>query len=208
MVNASPEGSHEIPVTVAFKDMPTSDAVEARIRELAERLGRYHNRITVCRVVVAEAHRQHVKGTLHHVRVDLTVPDGEIVVNREPELNRAHEDVYVAVRDAFDAVQRQLQSWVGRHAKHGAKAHPSPRQGVVVRVFADDEFGFIEALDGAEVYFHKNVVSGGGWNKLDVGTPVRFTEIEGEKGPHATHVTAMGEGEFVAGPTDGRLTNG
>lgn len=189
----------EIPVTVTFKDIATSDALEVRIRELAQRLARFHSRITVCRVVVAEAHRQHNKGTLHHVRIDLTVPDGEIVVNREPEENHAHEDAYIAVRDAFEAAQRQLRDWVGRHAKHGAKAHPTPRHGTVVRVFGDDGFGFIETPDGDEVYFHKNAVTHGGWDKLDVGTYVRFIEANGDKGPHATNVTLVdeSEGEFV-----------
>lgn len=196
MVGDSPD----FPVTVTFKDMATSDAVETRIRERAGHLGRYHDRITVCRVVVAEAHRQHHKGNFHHVRIDMTVPDGEIVVNREPELDHAHEDVYVAVSDAFNAARRQLQHWVGRHAKHDAKARRIPRHGCVVRVFADDGFGFIETPEGNEIYFHKNGVSGGGWQKLEVGTQVHFTEIEGDNGPHATHVTPSGEGETVGGP--------
>ena len=196
MVDDSPK----FPVTIAFKDVATSEAVEARIRERAEYLGRYHDRITGCRVVVAETHRQHHKGTLHHVRIDLTVPEGEIMVNREPESGHAHEDVYVAVGDAFDAAQRQLQHWVGRRAKHDARGHPTPRRGRVVRVFADDGFGFIETPDGGEIYFHKNAVSGGCWKKLNIGTQVRFTEAEGEKGPHATHVTAASEGRFGAGP--------
>ncbi len=196
------KGSPDIPVMVTFKDMAPSAAVEARINERAQKLGRYHDRITACRVVIAEAHRQHQKGTLFHVRIDLTVPDGEIVVNREPEMDRAHEDAYVAIRDAFDAAQRQLQDWVGRHAKHGSKMHSTPRHGTVVRVFADDGFGFIETPGGDEVYFHKNAVTRSGWNKLDVGTYVRFCEADGDKGPHATSVTLAdeGEGEFVEVP--------
>jgi len=192
-------GSPEIPVMVTFKDMETSDAVEARIRERGQKLGRFLERITACRVVIAEAHRQHHKGTLFHVRVDLSVPDGEIVVNREPELDHAHEDAYVAIRDAFDAAERQLRDWVGRHAKHGAKAHPTPRHGQVVRVFGDDGFGFIETPDGDEIYFHKNSVTRGGWSKLDVGTYVRFSEADGDKGPHATSVTPVNDGEDLTG---------
>jgi ribosomal subunit interface protein len=192
------ENSSEIPVMVTFKDMATSEAVEARIRERSQKLGRYHERITACRVVIAEAHRQHHKGTLFHVRIDLTVPDGEIVVNREPELDHAHEDAYVAIRDAFDATERQLRGWVGRHAKHGAKAHPTPRHGEVARIFAEEGFGFIETPDGDEVYFHKNAVTKNGWRKLNVGSHVRFSEAEGDKGPHATSVTAVTDTAEVA----------
>jgi hypothetical protein len=42
------------------------------------------------------------------VRIDLTVPGAELVVSRDPELDHGHEDVYVAIRDAFDAARRQL----------------------------------------------------------------------------------------------------
>ncbi len=62
----------------------------ARIRERGQKLIRFHERITACRFFIAEARRQHQKGTLFHVRIDLSVPDGEIVVNREPELDHAH----------------------------------------------------------------------------------------------------------------------
>ena len=59
-------------------------------------------------MVVETPHRQHTKGTLYHIRVDLTLPGEEIVVDRDPE-DHAHEDVYIAIRDAFEAVRRQLK---------------------------------------------------------------------------------------------------
>jgi ribosome-associated translation inhibitor RaiA len=59
-------------------------------------------------VVVEAPHRQHKKGTLYHIRVDLTLPGEEIVVDRDPD-DHAHEDVYIAIRDAFEAVRRQLK---------------------------------------------------------------------------------------------------
>src|SRR5690606_27783500 len=103
-----------IPVQITFKNFDSSTAVETAIRERAEQLEKYFDRITSCRVVVEAPHQNHLKGNLFHVRIDLTVPGDELVVNRNHEKNHAHEDVYVAIRDAFDAMKNQLRSYVDR----------------------------------------------------------------------------------------------
>ena len=104
----------QLPVQISFRGMEPSNAVEAKIRERAAKLDRFYDRITGCRVVVESPHRHHHQGKLFHVRVDLTVPGGELAVSREPAEHHAHEDVFVAIRDAFDAVQRQLEGYGGR----------------------------------------------------------------------------------------------
>ncbi len=187
----------KIPLQITFRNMPHSDAVEARIREVARRLEKFHDRITRCSVVVAEAHRRGHKGKLYNVRIDITVPGGEIVVNRDAGLDHAHEDMYVAIRDAFKAARRQLEDRVRRRSGHRVKAHPTPHHGRVVRVFDDEGYGFIATPDGREVYFHENSVVEGGWEKIDVGAEVRFTEAEGEQGPHAVNVTPLELGSGV-----------
>ena len=99
-----------IPLQITFKNMDPSEAVETKIRQRAEKLGRHAGRVTGCHVVVEAPHKSHQKGRLFQVRIDLAIPGEEIVVNREHSSDPAHEDVYVAVRDAFDAAQRQLES--------------------------------------------------------------------------------------------------
>ncbi|MDA0239709.1 MAG: HPF/RaiA family ribosome-associated protein [Proteobacteria bacterium] len=113
----------ELPVQISFKDVQHSDAVEARIREKVEGLEKYYDRITSCRVVVEAPHRSHTKGKLFHVRIDLTLPGEEIVVSRDPKDAHAHEDVYVAIRDAFEATRRQLKRHV-RQIRERAKTPP------------------------------------------------------------------------------------
>jgi ribosomal subunit interface protein len=93
--------------------METSEAVEARIRERATRLERFHDRITSCDVVVQAPHRHQQKGKLYEVHIHLRVPGEEIVVKREGP--HGHEDVYVAVRDAFAAMERRLEDVSRRH---------------------------------------------------------------------------------------------
>jgi len=115
----------KLPLQITFRHMDPSPAVDARIREHAAALDKYFDRIMGCRVVVEASGKQHHQGNLYHVRVDLTVPGREIVVKRDPPEHHAHEDVYVAVRDAFDAVRRQLEDHA-RTARGDVKSHPAP----------------------------------------------------------------------------------
>ena len=100
------------PLKISFRGMKRSDAVEERIREKVQKLEQYYDRIQSCRVVVEAPHRHHSKGQLYCVRVDLTLPGEEIVVAHEKPGDHAHEDVYVAIRDSFEAARRQLKKHV------------------------------------------------------------------------------------------------
>ena len=136
-------------VQISFRGMAASPSVEAQVRHRAEELQRFSDRITACRVMLEGAHRHHRQGKIYHVSVDLTVPGGEVVVNREPGVDHAHEDLHVAIRDAFDAARRQLQDHM--HRLDGKmKQHETPAIGRIVRVFAERDYGFLET-DGGNV---------------------------------------------------------
>jgi cold shock CspA family protein len=139
--------------------------------------------------------RRHREGGLYHIRVDLKVPGREIVVKRDPsEHHHAHEDIHVAVRDCFDAVRRQLEGHA-RRQREDLKAHEVPSHGRIASLIAEKGYGFIDASDGMEVYFHRNAVKDKGFDKLSVGDEVRFAmhSGEGEKGPQASAVALIGK---------------
>jgi ribosome-associated translation inhibitor RaiA/cold shock CspA family protein len=177
------------PLQVVFRNMEASAAVEAKIRGRAEQLERIYARIMSCRVVV-EAHHRHHQGNLYHVRVDLKVPDAEIVASREPAEHHAHEDVFVALRDAFDAVRRQLEDYA-RRQRGSVKSHEAPPHGHVTELFPDH--GTIEAVDGRRIYFHRNSVVDADFDKLITGAEVHFVEEAGELGPQASTVHVAGK---------------
>ena len=104
------------PLQITFRGMAHSDAVESRIRLKAAALERFYNHITSCHVTVDAPHQRHHKGNLYAVRIDLQLPDKEIVVGRGRRHDHAHEDVYVAIRDTFDAAVRQLEDYARRRA--------------------------------------------------------------------------------------------
>jgi len=181
----------QVPLHISFRNMEPSAAVEAKVRERAAKLDRFFDRITSCRVVVEAPHQHHHQGKLFHVRIDLSVPGGELLVNRDPAKQHAHEDVYVAIRDAFDAARRRLDQYVAQ--RHGSvKTHIEPPVGRIARLFPIEGYGFITAADGREVYFHRNSVLGETFARLEVGTAVVFVEEAGDKGPQASTVRLVG----------------
>lgn len=130
----------QLPLQITFKDMEPSMAVDARIREKARKLEHYHDHITSCRVVVEMLGQHHHQGNLFNIRIDITVPGGEIVVNRNRGMNHAYEDVYVAVRDAFSAARRQLEDRL-RRVDYKSKKHVTPLHGQVVEYFREGDHG-------------------------------------------------------------------
>jgi ribosome-associated translation inhibitor RaiA len=115
-----------LPVQTTFRNVDVSPAVAARVQEEAEKLRKYFEDITSCHVIVEAPHRHHLHGKSFHIRIELRVPGKELVVAHQPtllheeqlvshkhlEIKGPHKNVYVAIRDAFQAMRRQLQDYV------------------------------------------------------------------------------------------------
>jgi len=166
-------------------NMPRSEALETRIREAADKLGQFHPRIMSCRVTVEESRKHHRQGRQFGVRVDVRAPGREEVVSTLHH----HEDVFVAVRDAFDSVRRQLEEVV-REARGDVKSHARPRQGRVARLDLNEGFGFIETEEGDEIYFSRDNVVQPSFDHLRPGTEVQFIEEAAGDGVQAKRVSA------------------
>lgn len=188
------------PIEIVFKNMDHSDFIEQRVHEEAAKLDRFFERIGSIRVVIEAANRSHRKGDLYQVGIHVTVPPaGLLDVNRAKPQSHAHEDVYVAIRDAFSAARRLLQDH-GRRIGGYVKAHEVPLHGRVIRLIpGDDGYGFVATSDGREVYFHHNSVPGGDFKRLREGSEVRIVVAEGESehGPQASTVVPIGKHHLV-----------
>jgi ribosomal subunit interface protein len=99
----------KLPLQITTRNISLSEAAENTIRDKTAKLETFHDNITACRVLVEVPHRHKHQGMAYNVRIDITVPGNEIVVKREP-----NEDLYVAIRDSFDAARRQLQEFSAR----------------------------------------------------------------------------------------------
>jgi cold shock CspA family protein/ribosome-associated translation inhibitor RaiA len=178
------------PLRIAFRNMEPPIGAEDEVGDRAAELERFFDRIIACSVVVEARQRRHHQGNLYHVRIELIVPDREIVVRRDPPEDHAHEDLHVAIRDAFDAARRQLQDHA-REMRGDVKTHTAPMIGSIVRLFQD--YGFLVTEAGDEIYLHRNAVLGRGFDKLNAGDRVRYVihEDEGEQGAQASTVIPL-----------------
>jgi ribosome-associated translation inhibitor RaiA len=147
-----------LPVQTTFRNMDPSAAVAARVQEEADKLDKYFDRITSCRVIVEAPHRHHRRGEPFHIRIELGLPGKELVVTHEPtleheeqgewhkhlEVKGPHKDMYVAIRDAFKVMRRQLQDYV-RCLRHDVKTHYPAPHAKVSKLFPKEGYGFIAA---------------------------------------------------------------
>lgn len=188
--------SMQIPLQITFRNIEKSDAVEAKIREKAMELDQFANDIMSCRVIVEAPHKHHNKGNVYVVKVDLTLPGDEIVASRNPGLDHAHEDVYVAIRDAFNATRRQLEDYT-RKRRNKVKTHDVLPHGIITAIYPDKDYGVIRTTDERDIYFHRNSVLNADFDSLAHGESVHFSEEMGEQGPQASSVHVEGKHHVV-----------
>ena len=185
------------PLQLTFRNMSASDSLEAYIRQRAEKLDDISAPLISCRIVVEAPHRHQHKGQLYLARVDLSLPGKVIVVSSDQTLNHAHEDVYVAVRDVFDAVQRELQEHICRQKGH-VKSHDPIPHGRISELHPEGDFGRILSAEGRDIYFHRNSLLNADFDRLEEGMEVRFVEEQGEEGPQASSVRLVGKHHILA----------
>lgn len=171
------------PLRIISRDFDLTPSVEQEIREKIDSLEGYYERLSGCDVTLeAPAIHHHRKGGPFIMRIRMMVPGREIDV-----AHQAEEELSVAIREAFHAARRLLEDYA-REQRGAVKVHEEPASGRVIRLEPALDYGFLQSEDGREIYFHRNSVVGGHFDKLDVGSVVRFAEEAGDKGPQASSV--------------------
>ena len=110
---------------ILFRNLDKSEALEKSIADRIEKLKKHFSHITRCQVVIEETHHHKHQGKLFHVRINLHVPEKELVVSHEKHDKQEHEDAYVAVRDAFNVMERQLDDYAEKQ-RGDVKRHSRP----------------------------------------------------------------------------------
>jgi cold shock CspA family protein len=182
-----------VPVEIDFQGMSARPDIRASIEQHVAALETRCGRVTLCRVVLKAPRNHHRTGGLYEVNIHLSLPNGrEVNVARTAQADERHADVNFAINDAFKRARRRLQDHV-RRMQGQVKRHETQPIGTVKNLHASSEFGFLEAADGHDVYFHRNSVLDGAFRHLAVGTQVAFAEEMGEKGPQASTVRLLGK---------------
>ena len=180
-----------IDLKIQYLGFSESTAVSAAVWEYVEHIEKIYGRIMSCNVVISHPHRKHQKGGIYHVKIRLHMPGGDIFIDKEPEKNHAHEDIYVALRDAFDSAKRKLEDFT-RIREGRVKDKIGPAHAKILRIIDFDDCGFVLTEDDREIYFHRNSLLNGEFEKLKIGQEVRFSESLGEKGPQVSSMQIVG----------------
>ncbi len=208
---------------ITFRNVKPTDQLEKWICAEAEKLDIFYDRIMGCHVAVEVPHRHHLRGDLYHIRIQVTVPSGEITVNHEPsmasevrhlgetdipkhqELDASHRHLRPALKAAFRSAARRLQDYA-RRQRGDIKIHAPLAKGYVSKIAPDDGYGFLITDDSREIYFHKNSVLNEAFSRMKVGTTVSFVEEPGEKGPQASTVRIIGHRGMPRGEQQGKAS--
>ncbi|WP_173932717.1 HPF/RaiA family ribosome-associated protein [Chelativorans sp. Marseille-P2723] len=188
----------QIPLQIAFHRCEKTDWAEQEIRARVDKLEGIYERIIGARVTV-DQRAQNVEGTVPPVvRIELSIPGvAPLVVAYEPErLQQKYQtpDLANAINDAFAIAERRLaQLKEERRGRSKAAHHDSQNQflGQVSQIYPDEDHGFLLTKEGSNLYFHRNSVLQGDFDKLQVGDEVRYVEEIGDTGPLATKVRVV-----------------
>ena len=196
-----------LPVQVTFRNMEKHAGLDEYVQKEAAKLERFYNRISSCRVMVERAQKA-ASSKLYHVRIDLGVPNGELVVKHLPSLHGtlkdtqetrsrreaasvlAHKTPKRAIHEAFEEMARRLQDYT-RRQNGSVKSRQRMQEATVKEILPGEGYGFLETPGGHTVYFHEASVLDGHFAQLRTGARVSFDEEMGDKGPQATTVKAI-----------------
>jgi cold shock CspA family protein/ribosome-associated translation inhibitor RaiA len=180
----------QVPPEIAFRNVQATEPLKEAIAAGIDSLEEVYDRLISCRVMVEETNPARRTGKLNHVRIELSMPGREVVVNRNPPRHPDSQDLFMAVGEAFEIARRRLREHA-RIQRGEVKARELPPHGRIVKLVDDEtpRYGFILSAEGRDIYFHENsLVRGSSFDDLEVGDEVRFHESAGDEGPQASTV--------------------
>ena len=181
---------------ITYRHLEKTAAIQSLVEEKIAKLEQFCDYINSCRVVIEKDSDRPSSGSPYRVSIDLTIPHNrELAVVESPDRGKQYIPVETVIRDAFEAMRRQLIS-ITTEQKGERKVHPEQQvSALVTKLFADQDYGFLkEASTGKEVYFHRNSVTNNDFDRIKVGSGVRYKETMGEMGPQATTVQLLDPG--------------
>ena len=186
----------QVPLEIAFHNVEHSDWAEDEIRNHVARLEDIYKRLTSCRVRV-DQRASNVQQTIPPVvRIEIGLPGHkDIVVAHEPErLQRKFQrpDLHNAINEAFRVAERQLTEFKDKLADRtkAALTHEAANEflGQVAELAPEKDHGFVMTKEGGLLYFHRNAVLIGDFDRLRRGDAVSYVEEVGDTGPMATKI--------------------
>lgn len=178
----------QVPLELSYNDIPRSDWIDEYVEDRVNRLEQLCDDLIACRVVIEREQHQKHKGNPYRTRVELTLPPRkDLVGDKQGTVEDPHVQLRPIIRKAFEAVEKQLKKEMER--RRGDVKHHEEPHALVVRIFPEQDYGFIKSPeDGEEYFFHRNAVLHDDFDRLTPGTAVRYVAEMGEQGPQASTV--------------------
>jgi cold shock CspA family protein len=180
----------QVPPEITYRNVEKREDIEELIQRKISKLEQVCDYIVSCRVAVERRHLHQQTGNPYVVRIEVRVPPGhELVVKRVSTDGAREEPLPAVLRRSFEAMRRQLQELVEKQRRE-VKTHPQQQvMALVENLFPEKGYGFLRTTDsGRRIYFHRNSVLHNEFERLEIGTGVRFTEEAGEEGQQASSV--------------------
>ncbi len=188
------------PLQIVFRDIQHSASLAKLIEERVQRLEHVFDHIIGCRVVAGVSHRGPQQAIMPlALTVEVEVPGRPLIVAKSDAKRKGEQSGLV--NRVFDAMQRRLEQFA-EIKKGNVKRHENALEsGVVVRLFADQNHGFVEVKGGGDLYFTRNCVVRGSFDALRIGALVQITRAttEGVMGPQASSVQVVEQISAAAG---------
>jgi cold shock CspA family protein/ribosome-associated translation inhibitor RaiA len=212
----------QLPLNISYRNVAKDEAIDGLIRDKASKLDEVCDHIMGCHVAVEKTHENPDSGSPFRVRIDLTVPPShELAVTKNPVKGVQYQPLEAVIRSAFEAARRQLMELNDRQQDQ-VKSHPQQEmRAIVVRLFPEEGYGFLKTVDGREIYFHQGSVLNDDFERLEIGTGVRFfahqhsdlpeastVQIVSKPGAHVGSSEADGAAQIAAPPRAGSLSEG
>ena len=185
----------QIQPEIAFHNLSKPDWAEDAILDHIARLEEIYDRLTTCRVRVDQRSNNSNNTVPPVVRIEMSVPGyRDIVVAHEPDhLQRKFQapDLHNAINEAFRIAERRLAQYKDQLRDHtAAAAHVDAHEylGQVAELTPEKDFGFLLTASGGLLYFHRNSLLNGDFDRLKVGTQAHYVEEAGDTGPIAKKV--------------------
>jgi cold shock CspA family protein len=177
---------------VIFKDIDRSTWVEEMVAGHLAHLEKFSQDITRCRVTIAREQGSQRKGNRYSVMVEARLPrHHDLAVKKQKQVVDMQTQLPAVINEAFGALEKQLKKTAALRRRE-EKLHNGQPHGTVEKVFEEDGYGFIRTVeDNRQFYFHRNSVLHDDFERLTVGTEVRFTAELGEEGPQASSVQVV-----------------
>ena len=183
----------QIEPTISYRNIDHSPAVDQLVQRRIAMLERRDDRITGCEVTLEAPQKKKRHGRVFRVRLNLHLPGPDLSFSRETGQGSAQDDLILAVNRAFSAAEKALKKRKKVMGRVEVKHHAPVLHGEITELERELGYGWLRADDGRTVYFQRDSLTTENWDRLEMGTRLRFREMEGEKGPYATGVTISDE---------------